>query len=139
MDVRVMAERALWNYHDNVKKVKELRLLLNLLMSVHGQNYSAAHAVNGVSDPVGDVVHKVLALERKIAGTEKAIQAVDSLAASLILNVKELNIWQMLGILECRYMEHKNPYKVMRELGITKGTYYRRNNELIGRAEEYLS
>lgn len=36
-----------------------------------------------------------------------------------------------------RYIEHKEPDMVMRELGITKATYYRRNNELIARAREY--
>ena len=109
MGDREKAEQILWNYRKNWKKVKELREVEKNLMSVQGQDYGA-HTVNVVSDPVLEVAH------RKI----------------------ELNTYQMWCILRKRYIEHKRADIVMRELGITKATYYRRKNELIERAEEYV-
>ena len=128
-------ERTLWNYRQNQEKVEELRLLRESLMSVQGQNYSS-HSVNGVSDVVSEVAHRKIELGKKIAKLERDIRAVENLKDSL--PVEELDTWQMLGILVNRYMEHKEPDAVMRELGITKATYYRRNNELIVRAGEYV-
>lgn len=135
MGGRSKAERVLWNYRRNVERAGELRVLLEGLMSVQGQSYSA-HSVNGVSDAVSEVVHKKIELGKKIARLERDIRAVESLKDSL--PIEELDTWQMLGILVNRYMEHKEPDIVMRKLGITKATYYRRNNELIARAKEYV-
>ena len=132
---REKAERVLWNYRQNVRKAEKLKLLLDSLISVQGQSYNT-HSVNGVSDAVGEVVHKKIELGKKIAKLERDIRVVENLRDSL--PVEELDTWQMLGILTHRYMEHKEPDAVMRELGITKATYYRRNNELIVRAREYV-
>lgn len=129
-------EQVLWNYRLNVKRAAEMRLIYSLLQSVRGQDYGA-HTVNGVSNPVLEVVHRKLAIEKKIKSLEKDIQVVDGVKDSL--DVTELTDWQMLGILEQRYMAHKEPDTVMRELGITKATYYRRNNELISRTELYIT
>lgn len=129
------AERALWNYRMNVKKTAEMRLIYSWLMSVRGQDYGA-HTVNGVSNPVLDVVYRKMAVEKKIKRLEREIQAVEQVQSSL--DITELRDSQMLGILERRYMEHKEPDRVMREMGITKPTYYRRNNELIERTREYV-
>ncbi len=129
------AERALWNYRMNVKKAAEMRLIYSWLMSVRGQDYGA-HTVNGVSNPVLDVVYRKMAVEKKIKRLEREIQAVEQVQSSL--DITELRDSQMLGILERRYMEHKEPDRVMREMGITKPTYYRRNNELIERTREYM-
>lgn len=117
------AERVLWNYHKNVKNVGKYRAVLKTLQSVRGQDYGA-HTVNGVSDPVSEVVHRKIVLEKKIASAEREIQAVERLKNSLPL--EELNTWQMCGILLKRYIEYKRADTVMRELGITKMTYYRR-------------
>ena len=135
MGGRSKAERVLWNYRRNVEKAGELRILLEGLMSVQGQSYSA-HSVNGVSDAVSEVVHKKIELGKKIARLEKDIRAVESLKDSLPMD--ELYAGQMLKILIKRYMEHKEQDKVMREMGITKATYYRRNGELIARAKGYV-
>ena len=129
------AERILWNYRMNVMKAEEMRLICSWLMSVRGQDYGA-HTVNGVSDPVSEVVHRKLRLEKKIAILEREIRVVENLKDSLM--AEELRICQMRGILKGRYMEHKEPDRVMRELGLTKPTYYRRNSELIERAMEYV-
>ena len=129
------AERVLWNYRLNVKKAAEMRLIYSWLMSVRGQDYGA-HTVNGVSNPVLDVVYRKMAVEKKIKRLEREIQAVEQVQSSL--DITELRDSQMLGILERRYIEHKEPDRVMREMGITKPTYYRRNNELIERIREYV-
>lgn len=129
-------ERILWDYRKNVKKILELRLTLAGLMSVRGANYEA-HTVNGVSDAVSEVVHRKMAIEKKIQHLEREIQAVEHVKDTL--DITELRDSQMLGILNRRYLEHKEPDAVMRELGITKPTYYRRNNELIERTREYVN
>ena len=129
------AERVLWNYRMNVKKAEEMRLIYSWLMSVRGQDYGA-HIVNGVSDAVLDVVYRKMAIEKKIKRLEREVQAVEQVQSSL--DIRELRDSQMLGILQRRYMEHKEPDRVMREMGITKPTYYRRNNELIEKTKEYV-
>ncbi len=131
---REKAEQIMWNYRRNVSKAGRMRLIMELLQSVRGQDYGA-HTVNGVSDPVLEVVHRKLRLEKKIAILEREIRVVENLKDSLM--AEELRICQMRGILKGRYMEHKEPDRVMRELGLTKPTYYRRNSELIERAREY--
>lgn len=135
MGNREKVERVLWNYRMNWKKAAELRELAEKLMSVRGQDYGA-HIVNGVSDAVIEVVHRRIELEKKIAKLEKNIHAVENLKDSLPID--ELDTVQMLGILIKRYMEHKEPDMVMREMGITKATYYRRKRELIEKAEKYV-
>ena len=133
---RAKAERVLWNYRLNVSKVAEMQLIYSWLMSVRGQDYGA-HIVNGVSDAVSEVVHRKIAIEKKIRHLEKEIRAVEQVKDTL--DITELRDSQMLGILNRRYLEHKEPDAVMRELGITKPTYYRRNNELIERTREYVN
>ena len=132
---KVKAERVLWNYRQNVHRAAEMRLIYSWLMSVRGQDYGA-HTVNGVSDAVLEVVHRKMAIEKKLKHLEREIQAVEKVKDTL--DITELRDSQMLGILKRRYMEHKEPDMVMRELGITKPTYYRRNNELIERTKEYV-
>ena len=133
---KVKAERVLWNYRENVYRAAEMRLIYSWLMSVRGQDYGA-HTVNGVSDAVLEVVHRKMAIEKKIKHLEQEIQAVEQVKDTL--DITELRDSQMLGILNRRYLEHKEPDTVMRELGITKPTYYRRNNELIERTREYVN
>lgn len=134
---REKAERMLWNYRQNVKNSADFKKLWATLMSVQGQDYGATHTVNGVSDPVSEVVHRKIALEKKIARVEREIQAVENLKDSL--PIEDIRTWQMRRILTSRYMEHKEPDMVMREIGITKATYYRRKEELIARAREYVA
>ena len=85
------AERILWNYRMNVMKAEEMRLICSWLMSVRGQDYGA-HTVNGVSDPVLEVVHRKLQLEKKIAVLEREIRVVENLKDSLM--AEELRICQ---------------------------------------------
>ena len=127
---RWKAERMLWNYRQNQRNAEEMREMYMLLASVRGQDYGA-HTVNGVSDPVSEVVHRKLGIEKRLKSLERQIKVVEDVQSGL--DVKELRDGQMLGILKLRYMEHKEPDIVMREMGITKPTYYSRNNELIER------
>lgn len=132
---RAKTERVLWNYRQNQSKAEEMREMYMLLASVRGQDYGA-HTVNGVSDPVSEVVHRKLEIEKKLMSLSRQIKLVEDVQSSL--DVRELRDGQMLGILRLRYMEHKEPDMVMREMGITKPTYYRRNNELIELAGKYV-
>lgn len=135
MKDRGKAEQVLWNYCRNVKKAEELRAAARILASVSCQDYGL-HAVNGVSEPVFRILRTKLALEKKISDLEKKIRAVEKVHAELPIDA--LKTYQMGKILEHRYINHKGVHRVMRELGITKTTYYRRNDELIGRVAECL-
>ncbi|MBR1437888.1 MAG: DUF1492 domain-containing protein [Synergistaceae bacterium] len=128
-------ERILWNYRRNVYKASELREMIKDITSVSGQSYGG-HIVNGVSSPVFEVVNRKLRMEKKLAGTEKKIRVVDSLIDSL--DERELEMYQVLRILRSRYIKHREPDSVMRELVLTKTTYYRRNRELLRRAEKFI-
>ena len=128
-------ERILWNYRKNVKKMTETRAMLSSLMSVRGANYEA-HTGGGVSEPVFEVVSRILKAEKRLAGLERQVQAVEELALSLV--VEELDTHQMGQILKHRYILHMEPEAVMRKVGMTKPTYYRRSRELLKRAEEYM-
>lgn len=128
-------ERILWDYRKNVKKILELRAMLGGLMSVRGANYEA-HTGGGVSEPVLEVVSRILKAEKRMASLERQVQVVEELALSLV--VEELDTHQMGQILKHRYILHMEPEAVMRKVGMTKPTYYRRSRELLKRAEEYV-
>ena len=125
----------MWNYRENVKKILELRLMVAGLMSVRGANYEA-HSGSGVSEPVFEVVSRILKAEKRMAVLERQVRVVEELAMSLV--EEELDTHQMEQILTNRYILHMEPDAVMRKAGMTKPTYYRRNRELLKRAEEYV-
>lgn len=129
------AEQMLWDYRQNIRKIYELREMYELLKSVRGQDYET-HAVNGVSDPVFNIVNTKLRLEKKIENLEKKIRAVENLIDELPID--ELETYQMSMILTWRYINHMDTQTVIRVLGLTKTTYYRRKNALIVRAEKYI-
>ena len=105
------------------------------LMSVRGANYEA-HTGGGVSEPVFEVVSRIMKAEKRMATLERQVQAVEELALSLV--VEEIDTHQMGQILKHRYIQHMEPEAVMRKVGMKKPTYYRRNRELLKRAEEYV-
>lgn len=135
MTGRTKTERVLWDYNRNLQRVYELRLALLDLSSAHSQSYGP-HVVNGVSDAVADVVHKVIALERKIAGAEREIQAVQQLKDSL--DITDFDMYLLHIILTQRYIAHSKTEKIIRENGLSKATYYRKKNQLLNMAEKYV-
>ncbi|MBQ6033911.1 MAG: hypothetical protein IJL33_00260 [Ruminococcus sp.] len=128
-------ERCLWEYRANAGALKLMREELSGLMSVRGQNYEA-HAVNGVSDPVNEVVQRVMKLERSISRIERYTRPVEAL--SEYLSGGEMHTYHMMEILRLNYIEHGDHEAVMREIGISPATYWRRRRELLRLARKYF-
>ena len=128
-------ERCLWEYRENKKALALMREELSDLSSVHVQDYSP-HAVNGVSDPVSETAHRVLKLERDIQKMEKQIRPVEKLKESLLGS--DMRIYHMREILRQKYFEHESMEKVIREMGISEATYFRRIGELKRLARKYI-
>ena len=119
----------------NQKKLNELREEVLSVQSVHSQNY-AGHVMNGVSEPVFEVVRKILTLEKKIEQLERDVNVVDSLRESL--REEDMAEHQMSLVLEYRYIRHMEVWAVMRRMSVTRSTYWRRQRELLRLAEEYV-
>lgn len=128
-------ERCLWEYRENQGALILMREELSELKSIHGQNYSP-HSTNGVSDPVSDVAHRVIVLERKIQQIEKRIKPVSRLKEALMGS--EMRVHHMREILRLRYFEHESSETVIREMGISEATYFRRCGELKRLARKYI-
>ena len=125
----------LWRYGYDVRRLEVLRRELSGLMSVRGHSYEA-HSVNGVSDPVTEVVHRRMKVEKRISRIEERVLRVERLKEYLPLEGTET--YQMREILRLRYRMHERVVDVMRKMGITKTTYWRRNRELLRLADKYL-
>ncbi len=128
-------EKCLWDYNKNEERLKELKETQEGLMSVHGQSYEA-HSVNGVSDPVSQVVGKVIYLEKKMQKTGELVLPVRRLTADLSSCIDDRSM--LLWILFLRYFRHKTKHEVKRELGLSGSTLYRRTLELLKLAGSYF-
>ena len=128
-------ERCLYEYMENVAMQEEMKLELQMLMSVRGQSYEA-HKVKVESNPVFEVASRILMIERKLKKLEKKTRPVKKLEEDLCGS--DLYIKQMLEILQLRYMQHDSHEDVMRHMAVSKATYWRRNRELLRKARKYL-
>ena len=128
-------EQILWNYRKNAESLKDMKKELSGLMSVQGASYKA-HAMNGVSEPVLELVSRIISMEKRIASLEREVKAVENLASSL--DIREKNMYQMSMILRYRYVKHIEHEAVMRQLGMSKATYFRRSGELLRLAGKYM-
>ena len=129
-------ESNLWDYPANVAELEELRYEYDSLKSVECQKYEA-HTPNGASDPVSEVVHRRLKLERRMRGLERRIRPVKRLRDDLKQG-SEARISQMRAVLKLRYMEHKSHDDVIRQMSVSKATYTRRLRELLRLARKYF-
>lgn len=126
----------MWDYKANMSALKMMQTRLKSLCSVRGHNYEA-HSVNGASDPVSEVVHQVLLLERKMKEREGKIRVVHNLERDLLSGYTGRKV--LLWIMWLRYFEHKDVEAVQRELRMSRTTLYRRTLELQGLAEKYCA
>ncbi len=129
-------EKCLYEYLENLEKLSNFHLEQKKLMSVHGQSYEK-HSANGISDPVSEVAFRFFSLEKKILKTEKKITPVTELYKSLLWS-SELHIFQMKEILKLRYFEKKKAERVIREMAISRATFWRRCHQLLSRAKKYF-
>ena len=130
-------ERCLYNYRENLAMLQNLKAELMTLQSLHGASYEG-HSINGVANPVFDVTARIISLEKKIMANLKRTRPVARLCGMLTC-IHTLRHSQMAGILKLRYFRHYSVNRVIRELAISQPTYWRRNDELLRKAREYLN
>lgn len=128
-------ERCLWEYRENKDALELMKEELKEMSSLHGQDYKI-HTSNGVSDPVSDVTHRVMRLERQIAQVERLIKPVEKLEAYLCGN--EMRVYHMREILKLKYFAHESGETVQKQLGISAATYFRRCGDLKRLARKYI-
>ena len=130
-----VVERKLWDYLKNVERIRELRARIGGLMSMHGHEYKT-HVLNGVSDPVSEIVCLIMKMEATMLRVEREVRAVEELWDKLDMTDARMN--QMRQVLEYRYILHMKAEAVMRKAGITKATYWRRVHSLLRMATKYI-
>ena len=128
-------ESCLWEYKANKGALALLREELAGLKSVHGQELKL-HTENGVSDPVSEVAHQVLILEQKISRLEKHTRPVEKLQE--YLTSSDERTYHMSEILKLKYFDHKDTDLVIKKIGISEATYFRRCSELKRLARKYI-
>lgn len=130
-------ERCLYNYCDNLALLEHSRTELKSLQSLQAQSYEA-HSGNGISNPVFEVIAKIISLEQKIKALLRHTSPVTRLFRTLT-SINTLRHSQMACILKLRYFAHHSVNKVIREMAISQPTYWRRNDELLRLAKQYLN
>ncbi len=128
-------ERCLYDYKANKALLEFLITEQESLMSMHGANYSLFDT-NNVSDPVSEVAHRALELEKKIKNVEKQINSVDRLYADLCGSAFYMH--QMREILRLKYFEHHDKNVIKEALSISNSTLWRRTHELLRLAKKYF-
>ena len=128
-------ERCLWEYKENAAELEVLRMEQQELMSLHVQSYEA-HGANGVSDPVSEVAHRRMTLEKKIVKLERRTKPVEKLQGDLCGN--DMRISQMREILRLRYLAHDSHEDIQRRMAVSSATYWRRSRELLRMARRYF-
>ena len=129
-------EKILWNYRRNVKEKEELGDLYSEMESVYGHSYEV-HGQNVISDPVFETVKRKLRAEEKITRLEREIKAVEKLKEKLPPD--EMETYQMGQILRYRYINHLEAVEVMRQVGMSKSTYWKRKVGLLRLADKYVN
>ena len=129
-------EHCLYEYKENKASLEAMRFEISDLKSVHGQNYDG-HVINGVSDPVGDVTARIIALEGRIARIERKVRGVERLRDDL--KGSDLRYSQMRQILELKYINHEDNIEVQETIAISVSTFWRRVHDLLHIARKYFS
>ena len=128
-------ERCLYEYKANVALIEALEAEKNELSSIHTQSFGK-NPINGVSDPVCDVVWKVIQIEKRIANIKKITNPVDKLQGDLSGN--ELRVQQMREVLKLKYINHEGNDKAIQKMAVSRRTFWRRVRELLYLAGKYF-
>ena len=130
-------ERCLWDYKANIGKLAQLKSELADVSSVRGHSYEVHVPSSGSTDPVADVVNKVLAIERRIRRTENDIEPVRRLEADIAAGCYRDRY--VREIFKLRYIEHWSVDYIMGELSVSSSTYWRGKERLIETARKYFA
>lgn len=128
-------ERCLWDFRANMGALSLMREELAGLMSVNAQEYEARTG-NSAGDPVADIAHRRMMIERKIQKFERYTRPVERLKE--YLEGGDMRTYHMREILRLKYFDHKEMGAVIRKIGISEATYYRRCSELKRLARKYV-
>ena len=128
-------ERCLWEYKENVAMLERLCWLLSVARSVRGHSYEA-HVAGNVSDPVADVVNRVMNLEKRIVKTLERTKPVDKLWKDISGGAYQDKY--IREVLKMRYMEHVSVDAIRDVLHISSSTYGRVKQKLLKVAGKYF-
>ena len=129
-------EDCLYNYKKNLALVHDLSYELKNICSVYGQNcHSIPHITS--NDPVGSVVFRKMVIERRILKLDQKTQPISKLIEDL-QGTTTHHIAQIKSVLELHYLEGKSLRDTARELGLSRGTVWRRSRDLISMAYKFF-
>ena len=128
-------ERCLWEYRENIAMLERLCWLLSIVRSVRGHSYEA-HVAGNVSDPVADVVHRIMQLEKRILKTWEKVNPVNRLQKDIAAGAHQDRY--LRDVLKMRYMEHVSVDAIRDVLHISSSTYGRVKQKLLKVAGKYF-
>ena len=137
------AERCLYDYLENVARLEALRTDLKVLdaaSSVNGQNYDGLPCLGYLRDAVSARLERIENLEEDIRYLERRTEPIrrlyDDLRAGYVLDGSPKTI--LRGILELFYLGENTWQATAEELGLSRMSFFRRRNELVGLSLRYL-
>ena len=137
------AERCLYDYKTNVAQLEVLRADLKVLdaaSSVRGQNYDGLPCLGHLRDAVSARLERIENLEEDIRYLERRTEPIrrlyDDLRAGYVLDGSPKTI--LRGILELFYLGENTWQATAEELGLSRMSFFRRRNELVGLSLRYL-
>ena len=137
------AERCLYDYKTNVARLEVLRADLKVLdaaSSVNGQNYDGLPCLGYLRDAVSARLERIENLEEDIQYLERRTEPIrrlyDDLRAGYVLEGSPKTI--LRGILELFYLGENTWQAAAEELGLSRMSFFRRRNELVGLSLRYL-
>ena len=128
-------ERCLWEYRENLAMLERLYWLVSVARSVRGHSYEA-HVAGNTTDPVADVVHRVMQLEKRIRKTYERVKPIERLNKDIAEGAHQDRY--VREVLKMRYMEHVSVDTIRDELHISSSTYGRAKQKLLKIACKYF-
>lgn len=137
------AERCLYDYFENVARLEVLRAdlrTLDALSSAKGQTYDALPCLGYLRDAVSARLERIENLEEDIRYLERKTEPIrrlyDDLRAGYVLEGSPKTI--LRGILELFYLGENTWQATAEELRLSRMSFFRRRNELVGLSLRYL-
>ena len=136
-----LAEKCLYDYHSNLKRIEILLEDLRALRAsgdVHGQSYQNSGTHSEISDPVARHVEKIQSLENQIKRLQHNTVPITHLIDDLRKFRQSKMIKDFRQILELFYFGGCTLSETADELHLSTKTISRRRRSLIFRAIGYL-
>ncbi len=128
-------ERCLWEYKENIAMLEYLCWQVKVARSVRGHSYEA-HVAGNTTDPVANVVNRIMNLERRIYKTLERVKPIEKLKHDISEGAYQDKY--VREILKMRYMEHASVDSILEELHISSSTYDRVKQKLLKITGKYF-